>query len=84
MNKYDGVDLPGDACRLLVLDGVPRPMDGVERRESVVLTDSPGRIVKTAQRIEQGMGRGVRDVEDYCAVLLMGAALGVATYDART
>jgi hypothetical protein len=33
------------------------------------------------QRIEQGMGRGVRDTEDHCAVLLLGAHLGVATHD---
>ncbi|WP_230687067.1 DEAD/DEAH box helicase [Catellatospora vulcania] len=83
VNKYDGVDLPGDACRLLVLDGVPRPMDGVERREALALADSPARIARMVQRIEQGMGRGVRDSEDYCAVLLLGAALGVATYDSK-
>ena len=29
------------------------------------------------------MGRGVRDTEDHCAVLLLGADLGVATYDPR-
>lgn len=23
INKYDGIDLPGDACRLLVIDGLP-------------------------------------------------------------
>ena len=81
VNKYDGVDLPDDACRLLVLDGVPPSGDGAERRERVALADSPTRMATTVQRIEQGMGRGVRDVDDFCAVLLMGAALGVATYD---
>ena len=25
VNKYDGVDLPDDACRVLVIDGLPRP-----------------------------------------------------------
>lgn len=83
INKYDGVDLPGDACRLLILDGVPRPMDGLERREALALADSPARLARTVQRIEQGMGRGVRDVDDYCAVLLMGPALGVASYDPK-
>lgn len=81
VNKYDGVDLPGDACRLLVLDGVPAPMDGQERRESAILANSRRRRAREVQRIEQGMGRGVRDVDDYCAVLLMGATLGVATHD---
>lgn len=83
VNKYDGVDLPGSACEMLVLDGVPRPMDAVERREAIALADSPLRLAREVQRIEQGMGRGVRDTDDYCAVLLLGAGLGVATYDAR-
>jgi hypothetical protein len=81
VNKYDGVDLPGRACELLVLDGIPRPMDGVERREAVALADSPSRLTREIQRIEQGMGRGVRDTDDHCAVLLLGANLGVATHD---
>ncbi|MEU6572589.1 helicase C-terminal domain-containing protein [Streptomyces sp. NPDC046805] len=83
VNKYDGVDLPHDACRLLILDGVPRPMDAVERREAIALADSPSRVAREVQRIEQGMGRGVRDSEDYCAVLLLGTRLGVATHDPR-
>jgi Helicase C-terminal domain len=82
VNKYDGVDLAGKACELLILDGVPRPLDAVEQRESVALSDSPARLAREFQRIEQGMGRGVRDTDDYCAVLLLGADLGIATYDA--
>jgi hypothetical protein len=81
VNKYDGVDLPGRACQLLILDGVPAPLDGVERREAVALTNSPIRRTREVQRIEQGMGRGVRDVEDFCGVLLLGANLGVAAHD---
>lgn len=83
VNKYDGVNLPDGACRLLILDGVPRPLDGVERRESVALADSTVRLAREVQRIEQGMGRGVRDSEDYCAVLLLGANLAVAIHDRR-
>ncbi|AEK44419.1 hypothetical protein RAM_29720 [Amycolatopsis mediterranei S699] len=33
------------------------------------------------QRIEQGMGRGVRDSDDHCAVLLVGSKLAMATRD---
>jgi hypothetical protein len=83
VNKYDGVDLPREACELLVLDGIPRPMDAWERREAYALADSPSRLAREIQRIEQGMGRGVRDTEDHCAVLLLGANLGVATHDPR-
>ncbi|WP_197672094.1 helicase C-terminal domain-containing protein [Alloactinosynnema sp. L-07] len=81
VNKYDGVDLPGTACELLVIDGIPRPLDAVERREASALHDSPTRRARDVQRIEQGMGRGVRDVNDHCAVLLMGAGLGLAVHD---
>ncbi|MCX5450277.1 DEAD/DEAH box helicase family protein [Streptomyces nigrescens] len=83
VNKYDGVNLPDDACRLLILDGIPRPLDGVERREAVALADSTVRLAREIQRIEQGMGRGVRDRNDYCAVLLLGANLAVSIHDPR-
>lgn len=71
INKYDGVDLPNDACRLLIVDGIPTPLRPHEQRESAALTGSDTYLARTVQRIEQGMGRGIRDVEDYCAVLLM-------------
>ena|GEM_PF-1896789 len=81
VNKYDGIDLPGIACELLVIDGIPRPMAAADRREAAALLDSPTRQGRDVQRIEQGMGRGVRDVNDHCAVLLLGAALGMAVHD---
>jgi hypothetical protein len=81
VNKYDGVDLPQSACRLLIVDDIPRPVEGIERREAEALRRSPAQRARQVQRIEQGMGRGVRDSSDYCAVLLLGARLGVATYD---
>jgi hypothetical protein len=83
VNKYDGIDLPGKACELLILDGVPRPLDAWERREAVALADSPVWLAREVQRIEQGMGRGVRDTNDHCAVLLLGAELAIATHDPR-
>lgn len=79
VNKYDGVDLPGKACYLLILDGVPRPMDAAERREASVLWGSETRLTRQIQRIEQGMGRGVRDNEGHCVVLLLGSELAVPT-----
>jgi hypothetical protein len=83
VNKYDGVDLPDKACELLVIDGVPTPMDAWERREAVALASSPVRLGREVQKIEQGMGRGVRDTKDHCAVLLLGAGLAKATSDQR-
>ncbi|WP_327309826.1 DEAD/DEAH box helicase (plasmid) [Streptomyces sp. NBC_01298] len=83
VNKYDGVDLPRSACELLILDGVPRPMDATERREAGVLSGSPSLLARQIQRIEQGMGRGVRDTEDHCAVLLLGSQLSIALHDPK-
>lgn len=81
VNKYDGVDLPGDACRLLIIDGVPSPLDIDQQREAGALAGSPSMRIRKVQRLEQGMGRGIRDAEDHCAVLLLGrdASLSLVT-----
>lgn len=71
VNKYDGVDLPGDACRLLIVDGIPTPLTPHEQRASAALIGSTAFKAREVQKIEQGMGRGIRDVGDYCAVLVL-------------
>src|ERR1035437_5098386 len=83
VNKYDGVDLPGDACRVLVIDRVPRPIDASERREATALAGSETFVARQVQRLEQGMGRGVRDASDHCVVLLMGSDLALTLHDTR-
>jgi hypothetical protein len=75
INKFDGIDLPDDACRVLVIDGLPEAYGGIDRREAVILGESDAMVSRQLQRIEQGMGRGVRSADDYCAVLLLGAKL---------
>ena len=75
VNKYDGIDLPNDACRILVLDGLPQARRSYERIETNMLAGSAHVIGRQIQRIEQGMGRGIRANDDYCVVLLMGSSL---------
>lgn len=75
VNKYDGIDLPGDACRVLVLDGLPEAFRGEERLETQLTSRESGTDDRQVQRIEQGMGRGVRSNEDHCVVLLLGPRL---------
>lgn len=80
VNKYDGVDLPNDACRMLVVDGLPTARRLLDRQEQTLLEASTRHRAKQVQRIEQGMGRGIRASHDYCVVLLMGSQLLGALY----
>ena len=86
VNKYDGVDLPGDACRLLIVDGIPTPLTPHEQRAAAALIGSMAFKAREVQRIEQGMGRGIRDVGDHCAVLVLtsDAALTLRDPQLRT
>ena len=78
VNKYDGVDLPGSACRILVIDDVPTQLSPYEQRERQGLYGTDIFTMRTLQQVEQGMGRGTRDPRDYCAVLLLGAKLAIS------
>lgn len=83
-NKYDGIDLPQNACRILVIDGLPESFDGDDRLQALMQRSVGGIDDRQVQRIEQGMGRGVRSTEDYCAVFLLGRRLAHLTVDPRT
>lgn len=75
INKYDGIDLPDDACRVLVLDGLPDVRSMAERQKQASLQGGMTHAAAMMQRIEQGMGRGVRSNVDRCVVLLTGRTL---------
>lgn len=74
-NRYDGIDLPDDACRLLILHGLPRAVAEYElhRANSFAGASSLNRAI--AQKIEQGMGRAARGPGDYCVVIIAGRDL---------
>ncbi len=82
VNKYDGIDLPDDACHLLVLDGLPEALGTLDRLEMRSLENSDALLARQVQRIEQGMGRGVRSNDDFCVVLLLGKRLTARLYPA--
>jgi len=75
VNRYDGIDLPGDACRVLAIFDLPEVSSLREAADMGVLADSTSGLRRQMQRVEQGMGRGVRSNDDYCVVLLCGAKL---------
>ena len=70
-NRYDGIDLPGQSCRFLVMAGLPRGTSDYDIYRAIVLADGAVNSL-LAQRIEQGIGRGTRGAGDFCAVILMG------------
>jgi len=75
VNRYDGIDLPNDACRVLVIDGLPDSRRLIDQITESQLMGSSKSINQKIQKIEQGMGRGVRSNNDYCIVFLMGKSL---------
>ena len=75
VNRYDGIDLPHDSCRLLILDGKPRGASRYDLYRASVLQGLSSINIALAQRVEQGMGRGTRGAGDFCVVLLLGTDL---------
>jgi len=75
INKYDGVDLPDNACRILVIDGLPNIRNEYDAFVQNVNPSSKRLLSEQIQKVEQGMGRGVRSNNDYCVAILMGKGL---------
>ncbi|MGV9941171.1 DEAD/DEAH box helicase [Streptomyces sp. NPDC003401] len=74
-NRYDGVDLPDEDCRLVVFDGLPANGDLQEK----FLHDSVGAEEvlreRIRARIQQGAGRATRNLRDHAAVVVLGRSL---------
>ncbi|MCU1303590.1 MAG: type restriction protein res subunit [Candidatus Sulfotelmatobacter sp.] len=73
--RYDGVDLPGDACRVLVLDGIPVGSFAIDRFIDQTLNLAQSRTSTTAIRLTQAIGRIFRSNTDHGVVVLCGAEL---------
>lgn len=74
-NRYDGIDFPGDQCRLLCVDGLPKAMNAQERFLMSKLGASAIYNDRVQTRILQAMGRCTRSLQDRSAVVVTGTEL---------
>lgn len=75
VGRYDGIDLPGEACRVLVVDGLPvgrSLLEGFYTDHLELEGISRGTI---ASRIVQLLGRISRGMSDHGVFLLVGERL---------
>lgn len=73
--RYDGVDLPGDTCRIMVIDDLPMGVGPLEQFmwEQLRLSNSLQNVI--ASRTVQSFGRISRGLSDHGVVFLTGKRL---------
>ena len=83
VQRYDGIDLPDNSCRILVIDGIPFGEGIIDKYDNNLTSIAGGVRNKLIYRIEQGMGRAVRSHADYAVILLVGPELAsfIAKHD---
>ena len=81
VNRYDGIDLPDDSCRVLIFDGKPYSESLVDLHEEDCRPDSDTTLMRLVRTIEQGMGRSVRGEKDYSVIIAIGTDLTRALRD---
>jgi len=73
--RYDGLDLPGEMCKALIVEGLPRGENLVEQFFSSVLQLQDERSRRIADRLAQGLGRIFRSNRDHGVVILTDSVL---------
>ena len=73
--RYDGIDLPGDTCKLLILDGLPTGESLIDRFIDESIQVETIRTSHTATRVVQAIGRIFRSNTDHGVVFLIGSHL---------
>ncbi|MBI1308634.1 MAG: DEAD/DEAH box helicase [Proteobacteria bacterium] len=74
-NRYDGIDFPGNDCRLLFVDGLPR---ATNLQENFFMTRMGANILlneRVQTRVLQAIGRCTRSLQDFSAVVVTGGEL---------
>jgi ATP-dependent DNA helicase DinG len=86
MSLWQGVDVPGDACQLVVIDRLPfpRPDEPLAAARSATVDDAGGSGFATvsvpiaAVRLAQGVGRLIRSTSDKGVVAVLDSRLETA------
>ena len=82
-NRYDGIDFPGDDCRLLFIQGLPR---GANTQEKFLMSRMGANILfneRIQTRVLQAIGRCTRSLTDFSAVVVTGEDLPEYLTDTR-
>ncbi|SFO40696.1 Helicase C-terminal domain-containing protein [Cohaesibacter marisflavi] len=82
-NRYDGIDFPGDECRLLCLDGLPRAMNSQERFIMSKMGAAALYNERVQTRVLQAAGRCTRALQDRSTVFITGTELVDFLADSR-
>ncbi len=75
VGRYDGVDLPGNTCRVLVIDGLPVGSGPLERYLSGHLGIANSLRNTIASRLVQCFGRISRGMSDHGVIVVTGKEL---------
>lgn len=74
-SRYDGIDFPGDECRLLFIEGLPKAANIQERFLMVRMGATILFNERIQTRVLQAIGRCTRSLEDFSAVVVSGEEL---------
>ena len=90
MTLWQGVDVPGDSCRLVIIDKIPfpRPDDPISKARTEDVQKHGGNgfmqvsATHAAIRLAQGAGRLIRSVQDKGVVAILDSRMATARYGA--
>lgn len=75
VNRYDGVDLADEQCRILIFDSMPYSEKLLDKYFESCRPESSLIHIRLARSIEQGLGRSVRGEKDYSVIVITGTEL---------
>jgi len=83
-NRYDGIDLPDESCRILIIDSKPFSENLLDLYQETCRPASDSTSIRVVRTVEQGMGRSVRGEKDYSVIIILGNDLVRLIRDPRS